>query len=268
MKLCSIASGSSGNCTYIGTDQAHVLVDAGVSGKRINEGLAKFDICGSDLSAIFVTHEHIDHVQGLGVMARKYKIPIFATKGTIEGILSSTTKGVNNIDTALLNEIQTDRDFCFQDIVVHPFCISHDAKEPCGYTFSKGNKKIGVATDIGTFDSYIIEKLKNLNAVVLEANHDVRMLEMGPYPYALKQRVLSDSGHLSNENSGILLTKILHSKLKHIVLAHLSHENNMPALAYETVKLEINAAKSEFCADDFTIQVAKRNEASDILYIA
>jgi len=264
MRLCSIASGSSGNCIYVGSDNTHILVDAGISCKRIEEGLRKAELTGKDISALFITHEHSDHIQGLGVLARKFGIPMYATGGTIEGILYGA-KSLGKVDTALFHEIHTDEDVQIGDLTVHPFRISHDAKEPCGYRFECSGRKAAVATDLGIFDPYIVENLKDLNAILIEANHDIRMLQAGPYAYPLKQRILSDCGHLSNENSGLLLNQILHKDLKYILLGHLSHENNMPELAYETVKLEINAADTPFSADMFGLAVASRSEVGEVL---
>jgi phosphoribosyl 1,2-cyclic phosphodiesterase len=264
MRLCSIASGSSGNCIYIGSEETHILVDAGISCKRIEAGLKKAELTGNDISGLFITHEHSDHIQGLGVLARRYGIPIYATKGTIEGILHGA-KSLGEINEALFHEVNVDEDFQLGDLTVHPFRISHDAKEPCGYRFESDGREAAIATDLGTFNPYIVENLQGVNAVLLEANHDVRMLQAGPYTYALKQRILSDRGHLSNENSGLLLNKILHDDLKHILLGHLSKENNMPELAFETVKLEINAADTPYRAEELDLRVASRSEVGEVL---
>ncbi len=264
MRLCSIGSGSSGNCIYIGSENTHILIDAGLSCKRVEQGLKKVCLTAKDLSGIFITHEHSDHIQGLGVLARRYGIPIYATKGTIEGILYGSRQ-LGEFDIGLFKEICTDADVQVGDLHVHPFRISHDAYDPCGYRIECDGKKAAVATDMGTFDSYTVRQLQGLDAILLEANHDVRMLQVGPYSYALKQRVLSDWGHLSNENSGLLLNQILHKDLKYIMLGHLSKENNMPEIAFETVKFEINVAETPFKAEDFHICVAAREKESEIL---
>ena len=264
MRLCSIASGSSGNCIYVGSSQTHVLVDVGISCKRIEEGLRKAELIGRDISAIFITHEHSDHIQGLGVLARKYGIPMYATKGTIDGIINGA-RNLGEYNKELFREISVDEDLQLGDLNVHPFRISHDAKEPCAYRFESAGSKAAVATDMGTFNPYIVENLQGLNAVLLEANHDVRMLQAGPYTYALKQRILSDRGHLSNDNSGLLINQILHDDLKHILLGHLSKENNMPELAFETVKFEINTADTPYRAEMLDLQVASRSEAGEVL---
>ena len=264
MRLCSIASGSSGNCIYVGSKETHVLVDVGISCKRIEEGLRKAELTGHDLAGVFITHEHSDHIQGLGVLARKFGIPMYATKGTIDGIIHSA-KSLGAYDTGLFREVVPDEDIQLGDMTIHPFRIPHDANEPCGYRFESEGSKAAIATDMGTFSPYIVENLQGVNAILLEANHDVRMLQAGPYTYALKQRILSDRGHLSNDNSGLLLNKILHDDLKHILLGHLSRENNMPELAFETVKLEINAADTPYKAETLDLRVASRNEVGEVL---
>lgn len=263
MRLCSIASGSSGNCIYVGDDTTHLLVDAGISKKRIEAGLTSLNIKGEEIDGILITHEHVDHIQGLGVFSRKYEVPIYGTKGTIEGIRKCSTLG--KMPDGLLNEISIDEDFILGDITIHPFRISHDANEPSGYRMFNASKAVAVATDLGMYDDYIVSNLSNLNALVLEANHDIHMLEVGPYPYPLKKRVLSDRGHLSNELSGRLLCDILHDNLEYVVLGHLSKENNYEELAYETVKLEVTMGNNPYKGEDIPIMVAKRDAISKII---
>ena len=265
MRFCSIASGSSGNCIYIGSDKTHLLVDTGISKKRIEDALLELDLNGEALQGIFITHEHIDHIQGLGVFCRKYETPIFASKGTIEGIKACKTLG--QIPDKLLHEIPKDTRFQIGDLQVTPFAISHDAKEPTGFRVEKDEKSIAVATDLGTYDDYIVDNLKGLNAVLLEANHDTHMVEVGPYPYYLKQRVLGKRGHLSNELSGRLLCSILHDDLKCIMLGHLSKENNFAELAYETVKLEVTMSKTPYNGNEIPLMVADRDKMSKIYHI-
>jgi phosphoribosyl 1,2-cyclic phosphodiesterase len=263
--MCSIASGSSGNCIYVGDDHTHLLVDTGISRKRVEEGLHALDIKGEELDGILVTHEHSDHIQGLGVFSRKYEVPIYATAGTIEGIESCRTLG--KLPEGLLHPIETDKAFTLGEIEIRPFAISHDANEPCGYRFASNRRAVAVATDLGMYDDYIVGHLKNLDALLLEANHDVHMLEVGSYPYPLKRRILGNQGHLSNELSGRLLCDILHDGLKHIVLGHLSKENNYARLAYETVKLEVTLGDNEFKGEDLHMFVASRDEVSEILEV-
>ena len=200
MRISTVASGSSGNCIYVGSDNTHLLVDAGISKKRTETGLNANDIDMKDISGILITHEHIDHINGLGVISRKYEIPIYATPKTVEAIKSNNKLG--HIPEELYVEIKADEHFNIGDIEVCPFSISHDAAEPVAYRFNEGGKSVAVATDMGKYDDYIVSNLKKLDALVIEANHDVRMLLAGAYPYYLKQRILGDRGHLSNEMSG------------------------------------------------------------------
>jgi phosphoribosyl 1,2-cyclic phosphodiesterase len=235
-------------------------VDVGISCKRTVEGLGKLGVSGKDLDGILITHEHSDHISGLGVMCRKFGIPIYATRGTIEAIKNVSTLGA--IDDALFNEINADEEFDVNDITVNPMRISHDAAQPVAYRFQSGEKRMAVATDLGMYDEYTVESLQGMDALLLEANHDINMLQVGPYPYVLKQRILGNKGHLSNELSGRLLSRLLNDKLKTVFLGHLSKENNLAELAYETVRLEISMADNPYKPDDFPIYVASRSEVS------
>ena len=263
MRLCSIASGSSGNCIYVGSDTTHLLVDTGISKKRTEEGLAQIDISLQDVDGILITHEHADHIGGLGVVSRKYHIPIYATQKTIDAI--KNTSSVGKIEQELFCPIKADEAFMIKDIKCNPMRISHDAADPVAYRFKCGSKQIAVATDMGTYTDYTIECLKGMDALLLEANHDVHMLQVGPYPYPLKQRILGDRGHLSNESAGKLLCHLLHDNLKAVFLGHLSKENNYEELAFETVKLEIAFGSDKYKPDDFLIEVAKRDSVSRMM---
>ena len=265
MRLVSIASGSSGNCIYVGSDNTHILVDAGISNKRIEQGLNEIGIKGGELDGIVITHEHSDHTKGLGVLARKHGVPIYSTRETLEEIRKMKYLGEYPED--LLKPIHPDVDFKIGDMEVKPFRIDHDAANPVAYRIQCERKSVAVATDMGHFDQYIIDHLQGLDAILLESNHDVNMLETGPYPYYLKRRILGDYGHLSNENAGRLLNYILHDNLKNILLGHLSKENNYEELAYETVKLEIEQGDHGYHSADFSIAVAKRDFMSEIITI-
>ncbi len=262
MELCSIASGSSGNCICVGTQGSHLLVDAGISGKRIETGLNSVGLTTKEMKAILVTHEHIDHIAGLGVLARRYGLPIYGTLGTLEAV--KAVKSVGRIDDELLHPIQPEHDFQIGDLTVHPISISHDAADPVAYIMKTDSKKIGVITDLGKYDEKIIESLQGIDLLLLEANHDVRMLQTGSYPYPLKQRILGDRGHLSNVLSGQLLGRVLHDRFGAVILGHLSQENNLAELAYETVRLEVSMGENPYKGDDFPIYVAKRGEASQM----
>lgn len=265
MKMCSIASGSSGNCVYIGTETTHLLVDAGISGKKTVEGLNNLGITGNDLDGILITHEHADHINGLGVMCRKFGLPVYGTRGTISAIKRMGALG--KIDDSLFHVINADEKFILKDITVNPMKISHDAAEPVAYRFQYGSKRMAVATDLGIYDDYTVECLKGMDVLLLEANHDINMLQVGPYPYYLKQRILGSRGHLSNELSGKLLSCIMHDKLKSVILGHLSKENNLAELAYETVRLEISLADNPYKPEDFPIYVASRSEMSQLVEV-
>lgn len=264
MKLCSIASGSSGNCSYIGNQSTGVLVDAGISGKKIEQGLLSIDVNPKDLKGILITHEHSDHVKGVGVLARKYEIPIYGTVETINALLKSSSIG--RIPEGLFRFVKPDCSFMIDDMEINPFSISHDAANPVCYTFHAENKKIGYATDLGKYDDYIVDKLKDSDLLFLEANHDVNMLMVGAYPYYLKQRILGDHGHLSNDLSAKLICELLHDNLKSIILAHLSRENNYEALAYETVAQSVALHGGSGQAPQ--IVVANREEPSEVFTVA
>lgn len=262
MRLCSIASGSSGNCIYVGSENTHLMIDAGISGKRIEAGLNDVGLKTAEMDGILVTHEHADHISGLGILARKHGLPIYATKGTIAEIRKA--KSVGAIDDSLFREIEPDVEFSIGDLTVMPIAISHDAAQPVAYILRQGGKSIGVVTDLGTYDEYILRHLQGLTMLLLEANHDVRMLEVGTYPYYLKQRILGERGHLSNELSGQLLGQVLHDHFQMAILGHLSKENNYERLAYETVRLEVSMGDNPYKGDDFPIEVARRDMASQI----
>ena len=258
--MASLASGSSGNAIYLGTERTHVLVDAGISNRRIEKGLKEVGIKADDLSALVLTHEHSDHVQGLNVLLRKHEVPLYATAGTLQTLQS---KGIlYGIPEELIHVIRSGDTLSVGDLKIFPFSVDHDAAEPVAYRFEGGGRAAAVATDMGHFTEDIICRLKGLDAILLESNHDIRMLEAGPYPYPLKRRILGDFGHLSNESAGKLLTEILHDHVKKIILGHLSKENNLPELAFETVKWEISAGACPYRGTDFRIEVAKRDAVS------
>ena len=265
LELCSIASGSSGNCICVGNDHTHVLIDAGISGKRIEAGLNEIDLKAGEMQGILVTHEHIDHIAGLGVLARRYGIPIFATEKTIEAI--SASKAVGKIDDDLFQVIKPGKRFSIGDLFVNPISISHDAADPVAYKIVNEDKSVAVITDLGNYNQAIVDELQGLDALLLEANHDIKMLQMGPYPYPLKQRIMGDRGHLSNERSGQLLCELLHDKFGTVLLGHLSKENNYEKLAYEAVRLEVTMGDNPYKAEDFPMFVAKRDSVTDVIRV-
>ena len=265
MRVKNIASGSKGNATYVGTENTHILIDTGISRKRIAGGLAEVGLALSDIDAILVTHEHADHISGLGVLERTREIPVFATAGTIEGIRSQNLCGGFNAD--VLTPVSADEPFVVGDISVLPISVCHDANEPVCFRLENGTSSFAVVTDLGEYNSYLTENLKGLSGILLEANHDVRMLEVGRYPYYLKQRILGRFGHLSNESSGRFLSGLLHDNIRHIMLGHLSEENNTRELAQLTVELEIDAADNVYSRRDFEICVASTYHTSALAEI-
>ncbi len=263
MQLTSLASGSSGNCINISSDRTHILIDAGISCKRIGDGLNQLDLKPEELSGIFITHEHSDHICGLKVFSKKYNIPLYGTAETLEAIQKIDKK--KEIDLSLYRPILPDSELAVGDLTICPFSNTHDAANPVGYRVNCGQKSAAVVTDLGNYSQYTINHLLNLDVLLLEANHDVRMLQAGSYPYALKRRILSDYGHLSNEASGRLLSELLHDNMKAILLGHLSKENNFEDLAYEAVRMEVEISDTPYHASDFSISVAKRDHLSETI---
>ena len=265
MRFCNIASGSSGNCTYVGDDDTHLCVDAGISGKRIEAGLNELGLTTADMTGILITHEHTDHINGLGVISKKYRIPIYATRGTIGAIRSMPR--FQTIPEELFREIRADEPFSLGAFKIRPVKISHDAAEPVAFRLDNNGKSVGIMTDLGKYDDYIVESLKDCSTVMLEANHDVNMLQVGPYPYMLKKRILGDKGHLSNDSCGRLLVELLCDRLENIILGHLSLENNLAELAYETVRMEITMSDRGYKFSDFRVLIGKRNERTELITV-
>lgn len=247
----SIISGSSGNCTYISDGKTRLLIDCGLSGKRLCEALASLHIPVSDIDAVLVTHEHSDHVKGIGVIARKYKIPIYATA------LTHMNMSVGEIDDSLKMPVEPFKDFFINTIGVRAFSLPHDASDPVGYSFYTGNEKYSVATDMGFLSDEVMECITGSDGLILESNHDVEMLKFGPYPYPLKRRILSELGHLSNEAAAKTSVALAKSGTKHIMLGHLSRENNRPEIALLETFNALNDAGAKI-GEDVTLTVADR----------
>lgn len=231
MKFCSLFSGSSGNCTYIGTDKTHLLIDAGLSGIKIQKEMKKIEANPALVDGILVTHEHIDHIQSVGVLSRRFNIPVYASEMTWQAMFCR----VGKIAAENIRVIEVDRPFSIKELSITPFNISHDAVEPFGFNVTDGIKKISLLTDTGCINDYIKRSISGFDLLLLETNHDVELLKAGSYPWPLKQRIMSEYGHLSNENAGYFLSDVLKKGGERVFLGHLSQENNFPELAYRTV---------------------------------
>jgi phosphoribosyl 1,2-cyclic phosphodiesterase len=220
-----LGSGSSGNTTLVSDGKTHVLVDVGLSGRETTRRLRECGVEPEQISAIVVSHEHGDHCRGVGPLAKSLDIPVFIT----EGALAASSIG---LDPNKFQLISSGACFDVHGMLFTPFSVPHDAADPAAFTIEKDGVKIAIVLDLGYISNLILERLKGCNAIVLESNHDVRMLKVGPYPWALKQRVMSRRGHLSNDSVAEYLRDGFDGKAAHVVLAHLSQKNNLPELAF------------------------------------
>lgn len=228
MRFCSLYSGSKGNAAYVAFGETRLLIDAGLSAKALETALCAIDVEPQSLSAILITHEHIDHIGALSVFARRHGTSVYASWGTWNAMEQKLT----GLAPAQRREFTPDEDFYIGDVNVMPFSIPHDAAMPVGYCLEAGGKKVSFTTDLGHTTANIIDKAAGSDILVLEANHDVDMLKNGAYPAQLKKRILGSKGHLSNDACAVALTKLLPAGLRHVYLGHLSQNNNVPELAY------------------------------------
>ncbi len=250
MRITPLASGSSGNSFLIQSNAAALLVDAGLSGKQIVERLEKVQFSPEELDGILVSHGHSDHIKGVGVLSRKFKLPVWMNRGTWEAVAGQVGK------VHELKIFETGRVFVVADFRVHPFSVPHDCADPVGFRISIGTAGVGIATDLGTPTGLIASLLTGLQVVVLESNHDPVMLRDGPYPWELKQRVRSRLGHLSNSESAELLQRVVTDELQAVILAHMSQTNNTAELALDCAC----ASLQEFLAQDGAICCAYQDE--------
>ena len=230
MKVAVLASGSSGNAVWVSSGSTAVLIDAGVSGRRISQAAEGLGLDTTQLSAVLVTHEHSDHVSGLGPVTRKFDVPACATAGTHAAIDRRLGKCPGR------TVVEAGTDFEIGDLLVSPFAISHDCAEPVGYSVSDGRTVVAVATDLGVVSHPVRHRIGRADCVVLEFNHDEKMLLDGGYPWFLKQRIMSNEGHLSNEAAARELVSLADGPMSTLVLAHISRENNTPDLALATAR--------------------------------
>ena len=260
LEFCSLYSGSSGNSLLVKTENTNILIDAGVSSKKIETALNSIDINPNSLDGILITHEHSDHVQGLGTFAKKYDLPVFVNQKTLDAMPKQKEK----ISEKNINLIKIEEKFEIKDLKIKPFAIPHDAVNPCGFNIFKDNSKISIATDIGHMSNGIIKNLEDSLFILLEANYDPEILMYSKYPYQLKTRIAGPTGHLSNEMAGKTISYLLKSGLKQAMLGHLSKESNFPELAYKTV---IDELMPNFSENNFKLSVAKRDESSPLISI-
>lgn len=259
-RFCSLFSSSSGNSTFISSASTSILVDAGVSAKRMVKALTDREIDPKTIGGIFITHEHIDHVNAVRILATNNGIPVYATEGTLEALNES---GVLNGKFPV--NVMPEEGIEVGDLFIKSFKTPHDSRESCGYTITlPDSQKAAIATDIGHMTEEIMQNLKGSALVMLESNHDEGMLRNGPYPYYLKRRILSDVGHLSNNACAEAVTELLKSGTVRFFLGHLSRDNNFPALAYET---SASALKTIGAVEgrDFFLEVNKIENDCDVV---
>ena len=255
LAVCVLASGSKGNAIYISAGTVAVLIDAGLSGIEITRRLQSKGLSPDDLDAIIVSHEHSDHIQSVGVLSRRHNLPVYMNTRTRQAAAAQ----LGDISQSINFECGTP--FKIKTLTIHPFSLSHDAKDPVGFAVSQNGSKVGIATDLGIATAMVKEHLKQCNLLILEANHDPVMLIEGPYPWPLKQRIKSRSGHLSNEASRNLLEEVKHESLECVILAHISETNNTSQKALHTMASAIDpchtklaAARQDVCGEIFYLK--------------
>ena len=261
LNFCSLYSGSSGNSLFVETKNTKLLIDAGVSCKKIENALNDINVDPSTIDGILITHEHSDHVQGLGTLSKKFDLPVFVNQETLDAMPKQRDKiSEKNIKTFKV----TDK-FSVGDLDIKPFYIPHDAANPCGFNIFKDDKKISIATDIGHMTNDILRNLEESLFIMLEANYDPEVLRCSSYPFRLKSRIAGPTGHLPNEMAGKTISHLLKSGLKNAMLGHLSKESNFPELAYQTVVDEL--ISNNYNLDSLTLSVASRDIHSKIIGI-
>lgn len=256
LSVCVLASGSKGNAIFVSDGHTSILVDAGLSGVEIERRLASANLSGSQLDALVVSHEHSDHIRGVGILARRYNMPVYISPETAQAASSQ----LGRIDDLRHFDIGTP--FFINDLHIHPFSTSHDARDPAGFTIGSKGLKMGIATDLGVATGMVKHHLKECDLLILEANHDPTMLIEGPYSWPLKQRIKSRNGHLSNEESRDLLSEVKHDGLCHVILAHLSEINNTPEKALYAVQQAL-----EGCDAIPRLHLACQDRCTDLLIL-
>lgn len=261
MIFCSLYSGSSGNSILVGSEKTKILIDAGLSGKKIIDGLQEVGQNPNEIDGIFITHEHSDHIKGAGILSRKFNIPIYANELTWKAMEKSLGK-IKEENIKIMPKRST---MSLNDLDITSFNTPHDSVASIGYTIKHKGKSASIATDIGTFTEEILRNIRESEVILLESNHDVQMVKFGPYPYELKRRVLSEVGHLSNEDCGKAIVDIMkHDMHRKIILGHLSNTNNVPELAEQAVINVLNAHKINI-GKDLELKLADRHKPSSYI---
>jgi len=263
LRFAPLFSGSSGNAVYVGCDAAHILVDAGMSGTRVAQALQGIGVQPGQLDGILITHEHSDHIKGVGILSRKYNVPIFATSGTWAAMMEK----IGPIAGNNVRVFDPEANFFLGPIEIMGFSTPHDAAASVGYTFELYGAKFSLATDIGCVRDSWLKHVLGSDAVLLESNYDPDMLHAGPYPYDLKKRILSRRGHLSNDDAGDTAAKLIRAGARQIVLGHLSKENNFPQLALQTTAMHLQTEGIEI-GEDAEILVAERDCTTGIFAVS
>ena len=261
LKFCSLYSGSSGNSLFVQSNNTKLLIDCGTSAKKIENALESIDIDITDIDAILVTHEHSDHVQGLGTISKKHDIPVFANFETWNAMKTQKDK----ISNSNIKIFENDTEFQIGNLQIFPFSTPHDAANPCGFSICNGTKKISIATDLGHITENIYTNIKDSKFMLLEANYEPEILKVSNYPYALKQRIAGPHGHLSNIDAGQTVSNLFGKELKEVMLGHLSKENNFPEMAYKTVLEQL--IHNNIDTNDIKISVASRFNPSSTITI-
>lgn len=259
LKFCSLYSGSSGNCSYVNSENTKILIDSGVSAKKIEEALQSIGENISNIDAVLVTHEHIDHIKSLSTISKKYNLPVFSTEETFDAMPEQTSR----ISSDNIHKFKINDKFDIGDLEILPFSIPHDAANPCGFNITNNLSKISIATDIGHMNNSILSNLEGSNFVLLEANYDPEVLKCSKYPYKIKTRIAGPNGHLSNNIAGKTLSYLSKSGLSSAMLGHLSKESNFPELAYQTVIDEL--ISNNYDENNFSLSVANRDNPSKII---
>ena len=262
LQFCPLFSGSSGNAIYVGTDNTKILIDAGLSGAKITAELSKIGVSPAELRAILVTHEHADHISGVGVLSRRYHLPVYATLGTWAAMGGK----LGALDQGCRVEFEAGEDFSIGDLDIRPFPTPHDAADPVGYAVSAAGARVAVATDIGAVRESWLREVEGADVLLLEANHDVDTLKAGRYPYELKRRILGNRGHLSNDDAGAAAAELARRGVRVIVLGHLSGENNFPELAYASVACVLEEAGLK-PGRDVMLSVARRDGRGELFVL-